>query len=167
MLVTENEVGESGASPGTTPENSRFLHPGLSNLVYTGGPDPQLGRISRSSLPVSSLIRPVFVVLRYLIRPPQLEPSSPERSARKGCSPGHLTLHHSSKISATDHTMTGTSIQQAGVEPVDYAAIVASWSPEERKEREKKFLRKIDARLIPILVSTGLQDTTYPTKLTR
>lgn len=51
--------------------------------------------------------------------------------------------------------MAGTTVQQAGVEPIDYSAIVASWSPEERKEREKKFLRKIDARLIPILVCIG------------
>lgn len=50
--------------------------------------------------------------------------------------------------------MAGTSVEQAGVDPIDYAAIVASWSPEERKGREKKFLRKIDARLIPILVSS-------------
>lgn len=35
---------------------------------------------------------------------------------------------------------------------VDYAAIVAAWSPEERVAREKKFLRKIDFRLLPILV---------------
>ena len=34
----------------------------------------------------------------------------------------------------------------------DYAAIVAAWSPEERADREKKFLRKIDYRLLPILV---------------
>ncbi|KAF7560949.1 hypothetical protein G7046_g3207 [Stylonectria norvegica] len=44
--------------------------------------------------------------------------------------------------------------QPAGVEGVtiDYAAIVAAWSPEERAEREKKFLRKIDFRLLPILI---------------
>lgn len=35
---------------------------------------------------------------------------------------------------------------------IDYAAIVNSWTPEERAEKEKKFLRKIDARLLPILV---------------
>lgn len=35
----------------------------------------------------------------------------------------------------------------------DYAAIVAAWSPEERDAREKRFLRKIDYRLLPILVS--------------
>lgn len=36
---------------------------------------------------------------------------------------------------------------------IDYAAIVTAWSSEERAEREKKFLRKIDYRLLPILVS--------------
>ena len=41
---------------------------------------------------------------------------------------------------------------------VDYAAIVAAWSPEERAAREKKFLRKIDYRLLPILV--GILDRT-------
>ncbi|KAH8891187.1 MFS general substrate transporter [Thozetella sp. PMI_491] len=35
---------------------------------------------------------------------------------------------------------------------VNYPAIVASWSVEERKERERKFLRKIDFRLLPILM---------------
>ncbi|KAF5523299.1 putative transporter [Colletotrichum aenigma] len=40
----------------------------------------------------------------------------------------------------------------SGPSPVDYAAIVASWSPEERSEREKKFVRKIDWRLLPILI---------------
>ncbi|KAM5345247.1 hypothetical protein ACJ41O_011109 [Fusarium nematophilum] len=39
-----------------------------------------------------------------------------------------------------------------GVASVDYAAIVAAWSPEERAIREKKFLRKIDYRLLPILI---------------
>ncbi|KAM0330950.1 hypothetical protein ACHAQA_003907 [Verticillium albo-atrum] len=34
---------------------------------------------------------------------------------------------------------------------IDYAAIVASWSPEERAAREKKFIRRIDYRLLPIL----------------
>ncbi|KAH7002144.1 major facilitator superfamily domain-containing protein [Ilyonectria destructans] len=44
--------------------------------------------------------------------------------------------------------------QPAGTEAatVDYAAIVAAWSPEERIAREKKFLRKIDFRLLPILI---------------
>jgi hypothetical protein len=32
---------------------------------------------------------------------------------------------------------------------------IASWSPEERAEKEKKFLRKIDLRLLPILVSVS------------
>ncbi|EMR71852.1 putative mfs transporter protein [Eutypa lata UCREL1] len=35
---------------------------------------------------------------------------------------------------------------------IDYAAIVTAWSSEERAEREKKFLRKIDYRLLPILI---------------
>lgn len=30
---------------------------------------------------------------------------------------------------------------------------IAAWSPEERAEKEKKFLRRIDKRLLPILVS--------------
>lgn len=44
--------------------------------------------------------------------------------------------------------------QPTGTEGVaiDYAGIVTSWSPEERAERERKFLRKIDYRLLPILV---------------
>lgn len=33
-----------------------------------------------------------------------------------------------------------------------YLALVNSWSPEERAEKEKKFLRKIDIRLLPILI---------------
>lgn len=41
---------------------------------------------------------------------------------------------------------------------MDYAAIVVAWSPEERAAREKKFLRKIDYRLLPILV--GILDRT-------
>ncbi len=35
----------------------------------------------------------------------------------------------------------------------NYAEIVASWSPEERIIKERKFVRKIDFRLLPILVS--------------
>jgi hypothetical protein len=31
-------------------------------------------------------------------------------------------------------------------------ALVRAWSPEERAEKEKKFLRRIDLRLLPILV---------------
>lgn len=37
----------------------------------------------------------------------------------------------------------------------DYQAIVASWSPEERASREKVLKRKIDLRLLPILVSNA------------
>ncbi|KAJ0350492.1 hypothetical protein KNSL1_003894 [Colletotrichum chrysophilum] len=44
------------------------------------------------------------------------------------------------------------NVVNTGSSPVDYAAIVASWSPEERSEREKKFVRKIDWRLLPILI---------------
>ncbi|KAF9877111.1 major facilitator superfamily transporter [Colletotrichum karsti] len=36
--------------------------------------------------------------------------------------------------------------------PVDFASIVASWSPEERADREKKLVRKMDWRLLPILI---------------
>lgn len=56
-----------------------------------------------------------------------------------------------------------TKSQPAGTEGVtiDYAAIVASWSPEERAEREKKFLKKIDYRLLPILVSTWSLNHTF------
>lgn len=39
------------------------------------------------------------------------------------------------------------------VEAVDFASIVYSWTPEERAAREKAFVRKIDFRMIPILVS--------------
>lgn len=38
---------------------------------------------------------------------------------------------------------------------LDYQTIVASWSPEERAAREKTLKRKIDLRLLPILVSTA------------
>lgn len=41
----------------------------------------------------------------------------------------------------------------AGSGEVDYAALVASWSPQERSEKERKFVRKMDIRLLPILVS--------------
>lgn len=41
---------------------------------------------------------------------------------------------------------------------IDYAAIVTAWSPEERAEKEKKFVRKIDYRLLPILVSPICSD---------
>ncbi|CAK7201568.1 hypothetical protein SEUCBS139899_004274 [Sporothrix eucalyptigena] len=36
--------------------------------------------------------------------------------------------------------------------PVDYVAIVSAWTPEERTVREKKLKRKIDLRLLPILI---------------
>ncbi|KAL2787049.1 major facilitator superfamily domain-containing protein [Aspergillus keveii] len=47
------------------------------------------------------------------------------------------------------------SAEQAGLqapEEVAYAAVVNSWTPEERAERERKFVRKIDVRLLPILM---------------
>lgn len=50
-------------------------------------------------------------------------------------------------------------VADSPVVDVDYVAIVAGWSPEERAEREKKFLRKIDFRLLPILVSATTQLT--------
>ena len=34
----------------------------------------------------------------------------------------------------------------------EWARRVAAWSPEERAAKEKKFVRKIDLRLLPILV---------------
>jgi hypothetical protein len=49
------------------------------------------------------------------------------------------------------------SAEQAGLqapEEVAYASVVNSWTPEERTERERKFVRKIDVRLLPILVRT-------------
>ncbi|KAI0145465.1 major facilitator superfamily transporter [Xylariaceae sp. FL1272] len=36
--------------------------------------------------------------------------------------------------------------------PIDWAAMVNSWSPEERAAKEKKFVRRIDFRLLPILM---------------
>jgi hypothetical protein len=39
---------------------------------------------------------------------------------------------------------------------LEYRAIVASWSPEERAAKEKTLKRKIDLRLLPILVSNTL-----------
>lgn len=44
-------------------------------------------------------------------------------------------------------------IVPAGASTADYLAIVNAWSPEERIAREKKLMRKIDFRLLPILVS--------------
>ncbi|CEL09664.1 hypothetical protein ASPCAL12797 [Aspergillus calidoustus] len=47
------------------------------------------------------------------------------------------------------------SAEQAGLqapEEVAYASVVNSWTPEERTERERKFVRKIDVRLLPILM---------------
>jgi hypothetical protein len=35
----------------------------------------------------------------------------------------------------------------------EWARIIGSWSPEERAAKEKKFLKKIDTHLLPILVS--------------
>lgn len=40
-----------------------------------------------------------------------------------------------------------------------YLAIVNSWTPEERAEKEKKFLKKIDFRLLPILVWTYARES--------
>lgn len=49
-------------------------------------------------------------------------------------------------------------VPQAGPDGTspDYMAIVAAWSPEERAEKEKKLMRKIDYRLLPILVCLTL-----------
>ncbi|KAL2842565.1 major facilitator superfamily domain-containing protein [Aspergillus pseudoustus] len=47
------------------------------------------------------------------------------------------------------------STEQAGLqapEEVAYASVVNSWTSEERAERERKFVRKIDVRLLPILM---------------
>ena len=59
-----------------------------------------------------------------------------------------------------DILITMAKDQPAGAQAVnvDYAAIVASWSPEERASREKAFLRKIDFRLLPILVGPDAQN---------
>ncbi|KAL4962604.1 major facilitator superfamily domain-containing protein [Aspergillus stella-maris] len=38
-----------------------------------------------------------------------------------------------------------------GTEAIDYVAIVRQWTDEERAEKERKFVRKIDVRLLPIL----------------
>lgn len=46
-----------------------------------------------------------------------------------------------------DATNVGTTM--------DYQTIVASWSPEERATRETVLKRKIDLRLLPILVSNA------------
>jgi hypothetical protein len=48
--------------------------------------------------------------------------------------------------------MAKTDVQAGSNATPDYRAIVAAWTPEERAEKEKKFLRKIDTRLLPILV---------------
>jgi hypothetical protein len=46
----------------------------------------------------------------------------------------------------------------------EWNARVAAWSPEERAEKEKKFVRRIDIRLLPILVRKSLP--TSPTTMT-
>ncbi|KAH8888524.1 major facilitator superfamily transporter [Thozetella sp. PMI_491] len=46
----------------------------------------------------------------------------------------------------------GTAQENSGGSSVNYAAIVAAWTPEERKEKERNFVRKIDFRLLPILI---------------
>lgn len=48
----------------------------------------------------------------------------------------------------------GHADPQGGHSPAEWAAIIAAWSPEERAEKERKFVRKIDFRLLPILVTT-------------
>ncbi|CAG9950673.1 unnamed protein product [Clonostachys rosea f. rosea IK726] len=48
--------------------------------------------------------------------------------------------------------MAKTDVQAGSNATPDYRAIVAAWTPEERAEKEKKFLRKIDTRLLPILI---------------
>lgn len=50
-------------------------------------------------------------------------------------------------MSKTQSATTGDPLVE------ECAAIVAAWPPDERAEREKKFVRKIDYRLLPILVS--------------
>lgn len=50
--------------------------------------------------------------------------------------------------------MTKTDVRAGSNATPDYRSIVAAWTPEERIEKEKKFLRKIDTRLLPILVWT-------------
>lgn len=36
-------------------------------------------------------------------------------------------------------------------EESEWSAKIAAWSPEERRQKEKKLVRKIDVRLLPIL----------------
>lgn len=36
-------------------------------------------------------------------------------------------------------------------EEVEWSARIAAWSPEERRKAEKKLVRRIDLRLLPIL----------------
>ena len=38
----------------------------------------------------------------------------------------------------------------------DWPSIIGGWSPEERREKERKFVRKIDLHLLPILVCSLL-----------
>ncbi|ETS74505.1 hypothetical protein PFICI_14371 [Pestalotiopsis fici W106-1] len=48
--------------------------------------------------------------------------------------------------------MASTGQRPADDSAPSYSEIVASWSPEERAAREKKLIRKIDLRLLPILI---------------
>lgn len=59
-----------------------------------------------------------------------------------------------------------TAAQEIATAPaaVDYTAIVSAWPPEERARREKKFLRKVDFRLLPILVSPAERRSTLVRK---
>ncbi|KAK3067820.1 hypothetical protein LTS18_000928, partial [Coniosporium uncinatum] len=59
----------------------------------------------------------------------------------------HLPTQH------VDEKMpVATDVRLGSGEENQWQRIIATWSPEERQAREKKLLRKVDFRLLPILI---------------
>ena len=59
-------------------------------------------------------------------------------------------MPQSTKMMASEQTDHQLDISQTS--PREWQRKIAGWSPEERTEKEKKFLRKIDLHLLPILI---------------
>lgn len=55
------------------------------------------------------------------------------------------------KMTATEQVEHQVDVTPGDIK--EWTRRVAAWSPEERRDNEKKFLRKIDLHLMPILVS--------------
>jgi hypothetical protein len=52
----------------------------------------------------------------------------------------------------TTEQVVNQQLEVAPTSSAEWGRKIASWSPEERAEKEKKFLRKIDLHLLPILI---------------